>query len=304
MPNPSDYDDIFGPGTYPSNGPLDFDKERCACDCSLSSRTGDPTGPIISSGWCFPAEASFIPDPLFVLDETLDLGPQPGDIADVAVTRSSGTSGICDTLFGNFGVPAYYCIQGRVVRSGYPEETRTADAFIILPTDTCETYGDAGSLPTGANGAPYFHITGIPMTYYPENQYYRSKFSMSICNIDTSACCPNPSLQPAYATCYTVFYRINAEDDCENQMDQTIDGGLGTRYIKFTTCDRHEYCDEWGAINPFDVTGINVSKDSNAWLIMNESIRVQSGIPAQSGIYPDGSNVGVYVSPVDPKQLP
>ena len=51
-------------------------------------------------------------------------------------------------------------------------------------------------------------------------------------------------------------------------------------------------------------TGINVSQDSNRWKIMNESIKIQSGIPAQSGIYPDGSDVGVYVSPIDPQQLP
>ena len=102
MPNPTDYDEIFGPGTFPSNGPLDFDKQRCACNCSLSSRTGDPAGAITSSGWCFPADAIFIPDPLFGLDEVLDLGPQPADTADITVTRTSGTNGVCDTIYVTF----------------------------------------------------------------------------------------------------------------------------------------------------------------------------------------------------------
>jgi hypothetical protein len=231
MPNPSDYDDIFGPGNYPSNGPLDFDKE-CACDCSLSSRTGEGlVGPITSSGWCFPTQNIFTNVPV--------ISPQPGDIADVSVTRTSGTNGICDTLFGNFGVPAYYCIQGRVVRSGYPEEDRTADAFIVLPDNNCEVYGNSGSLPTDADGLPYYHITGIPMTYYPENQKYRSKFSMSICNIELSGCCDENLRGRSYPSCYTIYYRINSEDDCENQLFQALDAGLGARYIKVTTCERH-----------------------------------------------------------------
>ena len=307
MPNPSDYDDIFGPGTYPSNGPLDFDKERCACDCSLSSRTGDPAGAITSSGWCFPAEASFIPDPLFIFDEKLDLGPQPGDTADITVTRSSGTNGVCDTIYADFGVPAYYCIEGRVANSGYPIENRTADVFIVLPQNECFTYTDTASLPTGANGAPYYQVTGVPMTYFPDAKEYRSRFSMSICGIDISGCCPTGlelGLKGAYATCYLIAYRVAALDDCENQMDQTIDGLPGTRYFSTTVCSRYENCEQPGSLNPFNNTGINVSQDSNRWKIMNESIKIQSGIPAQSGIYPDGSDVGVYVSPVDPQQLP
>ena len=142
------------------------------------------------------------------------------------------------------------------------------------------------------------------MTYFPESQRYRALFSMSMCNIDVFGCCDTGLPGRSYQSCYTVNFRINSEDNCENQIFQARDAGLGARYITVTTCERYEYCKDYGELNPFNVTGINVNKDSNAWKLMNEAIRIQSGIPAQSGIYQDGSYVGVYVSPVGPQQLP
>jgi hypothetical protein len=259
------------------------------CSCTCTSQNG--------SGWCFPFEASLIPssDPEF--DEVLDIGPSPSDSVIVEVIRSSGSVGVCDTFYGSHCIEAYYCQDGEKVTEPTAIPPRTANIAIIIPNDECVDYSNI-NIPTGTtyDGRPYAQITGIPMTYFPDNDQLCARWSLSLCGLNITGCC-DPAIRgflPGYALCYDVVFSLGRDDsDCRNELT-ALDGATTERIIKTTDCKQYSWddanCDKVLSLNPFEPDGV----DPNTWRISNECIDIQSGLPDQSGIYNDGSYIGGF----------
>jgi hypothetical protein len=260
------------------------------CKCVCTSQNG--------SGWCFPFDVSLIPDLEF--GERLDIRPNPTDTVTVEVVRSSGSVGVCDTFYGNHCVEAYYCEGGEKVTEPSAIPPRTANVAVVIPNDECVDYSNI-NMPTGStfDGKPYVQITGIPMTYFPDNDQLCCRWSMSLCGMSLTGCCDDAvrGFLPGYALCYTVVFTINKDNndlDCENELSAGLDESNVPRLIQTVHCKQYswddENCDKVLSLNPFEPSGV----DPNTWKISNECIDIQSELPDQSGIYNDGSYIGGF----------
>ncbi|MHA1289784.1 MAG: hypothetical protein ACTSPB_20570 [Candidatus Thorarchaeota archaeon] len=264
--------------------------DPCKCDCT--SQNG--------SGWCFPFDLSLIPSDNLEFDEKLDISPSPTDTVDVKVVRSSGSAGVCETFYGSYCVEAYYCVSGEKVTEPNAIPPRTANVGIVLPNDTCVDFSNI-NMPTGTtyDGKPYVSISGIPMTYFPDNDQLCARWSASICGVSLTGCC-DPAVRgflPGYALCYDVVFYINSDADaplCESELIAGTNGQGTPRLIQTTHCDRYswddENCDKVLTLNPFESSGVDV----NTWKISNECIDIQKELPEQSGVYSDGSYIGGF----------
>lgn len=262
------------------------------CQCNCTSQNG--------SGWCFPYELSLKPDPKGIDDQVLDLRPSPTDVVTLEVIRSSGSAGVCDTLYGSVCIEAYYCISGEQVTAPEAIPKRTAHVGIILPQGECVDYSQVTNTGTTFDGRPYMPISGIPMTYFPDANQLCCRWSASICGLDVETYCCDPAYQgfmPGYALCYQAFLRITNDGGpvCENELIAGTDGQGTPRMISVTKCNSYSYddCSREPRVDPIDPFAETNPTNPNIWKIALEAIDAQEKIPDQSGIYKGDSYIGL-----------
>ena len=203
------------------------------------------------------------------------------------VVRSSGANGICDILYGKAFFGAVACKNNQPVLMPADIIAGTTVELQITPLGSnCEVYG--------SGYGDGFTVTGIPVTYSEFSNQFSTRFSASICGIETSGCCDS------VGTCYSINAYLKG-GPCIDKLDflTTYQRCLVCDIRKKEVCETEVYIDGPLTLDPFADDGVN----ENIWIIAKEAVDTQKTIPIQNGISHDDSYIGLVrpvLSGIDP----
>ena len=222
--------------------------KKCDCEC-VNENNGN--------GWCF--EYPDLSGKLFG-DEN--------ELTNPRICRSSGTAGVCDTIFFHHSVRAWKCENNEpVTQDGFPQSDLLGQV-LIFPRSGPDKY------PEARPNVPVAYLTGIPVDYESTYGIAIMTVSIVITGIDTSEGTNN------YKQCYDIYCNIAATGEIPQWRDHLPD----------RTCNSVNGAEnQRGGVlcvtvggGPGAIADLDPKEDPNTYVVVSKALETLSSYPPQS----------------------
>ena len=241
---------------------------ECSCECTTQNN---------GNGWCF--EYPDLSGRLFG-DEN--------ELRSPRICRSSGTAGVCDTIFFHHAVKAWKCEDNEpVTQDGFPQSDLNGQV-IIFPRSGPDRYPWASGTEPGTY-YPLAYVTGIPVDYISRYGIAAMTVTVVITGIDMS------EGTNTYKQCYDIWCNIAMTGETPQWNDHLADrncnsvngGGNERGGVLCVTVG--------GGVGA--IADLDPKEDPNTYVVVSKALQTLSGYPPQASGTALASQLGFTIPP-------